>query len=140
MSQPIQIKAVWQEQILRFVAVGITATLTHILVALLASLIFDLAPLVANLSGFSVAVAVSYWGHLCVTFRVADPKPLHVIRFGILSLVSLAASSMLTAICIGIGGSMVDAMMLVALAVPGTSFLAARLWVFAEPIQENGTL
>lgn len=126
----IRTGAVWPGQIARFAVVGVAATLTHVCVALMVTAMTGLPPLLANLAGFSVAVLVSFWGHLRVTFRVPDPQPQHLVRFIILSLVSLAVSSMITAICTRAGGGMGLAMGLVTLIVPGASFLAARLWAF----------
>lgn len=117
-------------QVLRFAGVGVAATLTHILVALLTASVFALAPLLSNFAGFSVAVAVSFWGHLRITFQVQNPRPQHFYRFVTLSIVSLIVSSLLTASWIRQGGDMLGAMGLVAIVVPGLSFLAARLWTF----------
>lgn len=136
---------VWLGQISRFAIVGAVATLVHVFVALAVSSHFAFAPLVANLAGFCVAVAVSFWGHLRVTFRVAEPQRQHLYRFVVLSLASLAASSLITVVIIYLGGSMIVAMCLVTLIVPGVSFFAARLWAFAitpghsaGPVSENG--
>ncbi len=123
--------SVWLAQLTRFAVVGLLATAIHIAVALMVTSVFSLAPLTANLSGFCAAVAVSFWGHLRVTFRVKEPQRQHFYRFVVLSLASLAVSSLITAIWTSLGGSMVVAMGLVALIVPIMSFLAARLWAFA---------
>ena len=128
----VQTDAVWLGQIARFAVVGVAATLTHVVVALLVTTMTGLAPLLANLAGFGVAVFVSFWGHLRVTFRVSDPQPQHLFRFIVLSLVSLVVSSLITALCTRAGGGMGLAMGLVTLIVPGASFLAARLWAFTN--------
>ena len=131
---------VWLGQISRFAVVGAVATLVHVSVALLVTSVFALAPLVANLAGFCVAVAVSFWGHLWVTFRVKEPRRQHLYRFIVLSLTSLSASSLITATLTYLGGSMFVAMSFVTLIVPGVSFFAAKLWAFATITAQAGVL
>ena len=118
-------------QITRFACVGVAATLTHVVVALAVTWAFGFPPLLANFIGFCVAVFVSFWGHLRVTFRVANPQRRHLFRFTILSLVSLAVSTAITAAMTALGASMTMAMFAVGVVVPLASFLAARLWAFA---------
>ena len=122
---------VWLGQLGRFAVVGVAATLTHVGVALLATYLFGLPPLQANLAGFIIAVGLSFQGHLRVTFRVKDPQWWHLCRFIVLSVTSLAVSSLITAVCMRNGGDMRLAMALVAGVVPASSFLVARIWVFA---------
>ena len=121
----------WPGQLARFAVVGLAATLTHVGVALLATSHGALSPQQANLAGFTAAVGLSFLGHLRVTFRVREPRWCHLRRFVVLSVASLAVSSLITALCIRGGGDMRLAMVLVALVVPAWSFLAARLWAFA---------
>lgn len=121
----------WRGQLVRFAIVGVAATLTHVGIALLSTFLFALPPLQANLAGFTAAVGLSFLGHLRVTFRVQDPQWRHLCRFIVLSVTSLAVSSLITALCTRSGGGMWLAMALVAGVVPATSFLVARLWVFA---------
>ena len=123
----------WLDQLARFAAVGVVATLTHVAVALLATYQFALPPLQANLAGFIVAVGVSFQGHLRVTFRVKNPQRYHLYRFIVLSVTSLAISSLITAIGTRNGGDMWLVMVFVALIVPLSSFFVARLWAFAIP-------
>ena len=117
-------------EMLRFGAVGIVATLTHAVVALLVTAAFDLAPLFANLAGFSLAVILSFLGHLRITFRIQQPHTKHLFRFIALSLLSLGVSSSITALWTQNGGSMNMAMVLVVLIVPPCSYIAARFWAF----------
>nr|WP_309501327.1 GtrA family protein [uncultured Roseovarius sp.] len=117
----------------RFAIVGGAATLTHVAVALLATYLFALPPLQANLAGFTIAFGVSFKGHLRVTFQVKDPQRYHLYRFAVLSLASLAISSLITAVGTRNGGDMRLVMAFVALIVPVASFFFARLWAFAVP-------
>ena len=118
-------RPVWLGQLGRFAIVGLAATLTHVAVAL--------SPLQANLAGFIVAVALSFQGHLRVTFQVKAPQQYHLYRFVVLSLASLAISSLITAVGTRNGGDMRLVMAFVALIVPVASFFIARLWAFAIP-------
>lgn len=118
-------------QLTRFACVGVAATMTHVLVALVVTWAFAFSPLVANFFGFCVAVFVSFWGHSRVTFRVAIPQRRHLFRFTVLSLVSLGVSSVITVAMTALGASMTMAMVAVGIIVPIVSFLAARLWAFA---------
>ncbi|SEM90549.1 Putative flippase GtrA (transmembrane translocase of bactoprenol-linked glucose) [Loktanella fryxellensis] len=121
---------VWLGQARRFAGVGAIATLVHVGVALLATHLLALLPLLANLAGFIAAVAVSYAGHARYTFRVGQPDRRHLRRFMALSLVSLAVSSLVTALWTRNGGQMWQGMALVAATVPAVSFLVSRLWIF----------
>ncbi|WP_237272742.1 GtrA family protein [Sulfitobacter sp. M220] len=126
-------RPVWLGQLGRFAIVGLAATLTHVAVALLTTYQFALSPLQANLAGFIVAVALSFQGHLRVTFQVKAPQQYHLYRFVVLSLASLAISSLITAVGTRNGGDMRLVMAFVALIVPVASFFIARLWAFAIP-------
>ena len=122
-------RSVWLGQLGRFAIVGMAATLIHVAVALLTTYQFALSPLQANLAGF----IVSFQGHLRVTFQVKAPQQYHLYRFVVLSLASLAISSLITAVGTRNGGDMRQVMAFVALIVPAASFFVARLWVFAIP-------
>ena len=126
-------RPVWLDQLARFAIVGVAATMTHVAVALLATYQFALPPLQANLAGFALAVGVSFQGHLRVTFRVKNPQRYHLYRFLVLSVTTLAISSLITAIGTRNGADMRLVMVFVALIVPISSFFVARLWAFAIP-------
>ena len=126
-------RVAWLGQLARFAVVGVAATITHVAVALLATYQFAIPPLQANLAGFIVAVGVSFQGHLRVTFRVENPQRYHLYRFLVLSVMSLAISSLITAIGVLNGADMRLVMVFVALIVPLSSFFIARLWAFAIP-------
>ncbi|MCG6882374.1 MAG: GtrA family protein [Silicimonas sp.] len=120
-------------QLGRFASVGALATLIHVTVALILDGIAGLAPQAANLGGFLAAVSFSYVGHLHFTFGVAPRHAQHGPRFLAVALAAYAASAAMTyAINTALGLPFAVAMLVVAGVVPATTFLALRLWTFAE--------
>jgi putative flippase GtrA len=120
-------------QILRFVGVGGIATLTHVLTALAASRLMPVTPQGANLAGFAAGVVVSYIGHARLTFGAPLRSGPQFLRFVVLSLTGLAASSLTVWLVTGVMGLGFGlAMGTVGLIVPAVSYLAMRFWVFAR--------
>jgi putative flippase GtrA len=118
-------------QLIRFGSVGGFATLAHISIGLTVQRAFSVSPQEANLVGFLVGVVVSYLGNAYFTFAVHPKSVRQMLRFALLSLVGLAASSAtvwLIATHLELG--FVAAMVAVGVIVPPLTFLAMRLWVF----------
>ena len=119
-------------QVARFGAVGLTATVTHYLVA--ASLAALVSAYAANLGGFLAAVGLSYHGHKHWTFRgriAASSSTGQLLRFVVVSLSALGLSEFalhfgLTFLAL----SPLPALLLAVLTVPPVTFIAAKLWVF----------
>ncbi len=119
-------------QLVRFGFVGGLATLVHVLAALSAKAAFDLPEQRANLIGFSVAVLVSYLGHMRFTFEIREGSNAQFLRFVIMSALSLAISSgAVWLMTTQLGFSFAVAMGAVAVLVPAASFVAMRFWVFS---------
>jgi putative flippase GtrA len=86
-------------QLLRFVLVGVAATCTHYVVALISASAFNLYA--ANLLGYATAVAISYFGHQRYSFRLAPGAVSHraqLPRFVLVSLSGLALSYLILAL------------------------------------------
>mgnify|MGYP005843857041 CR=1 FL=1 len=118
------------QQLFRFGAVGVLATLVHVSAALVAT-VAGVPPLAANLVGFAVALSVSYLGHARVTFGIMPRFGMEAGRFAVTALMGLCASSLtvwLLAVRLGLG--MGVAMAAVALIVPAATYLGLRFWVF----------
>ena len=79
----------WMAQLARFGMVGIAATGTHYLVALLAFYLFSLESLSSNIVAYLVALAVSLFGQTYFTFRSSLSGKI-ALRFAAVSLSSLA--------------------------------------------------
>ncbi len=118
-------------QVVRFGAVGVTATVTHVLivVALVES---GLArPFWANVVAFSTALVVSYFGNHAWTFELRGGHRRHLPRFLVVALVGLALNQ-------GIVYGAVDllawdyriALAIVVTSVPAMTFLLNRYWAF----------
>ena len=120
-------------QMIRFGGVGSIATMAHVLSALTAESALLLSPQPANLTGFLVAVVVSYFGHSYFTFRTGHGSSDRFLRFAMVALAGYAASSLTVALVTqGLGLSFGLAMVAVAVVVPASSFLAMRFWVFGR--------
>lgn len=118
-------------QLLKFAGVGALATLLHVAVALTVSALFGLAPQVANACGFISAVALSYFGQGRLTFEQELKHSFHGPRFMATALTGLLVSSTVTEIvAVQYGAPFAMAMAIVAVAVPLTTYLLCKFWVF----------
>lgn len=114
-----------------FAGVGVLATLLHVAVAALAHWALGLAPQGANLAGFAVASAVTYYGNQRWTFGGRARHAAAARRFPVMAAASLGASSLVTWLATALlGWSYGAALALVAVTVPGLTFLLAKIWVF----------
>lgn len=121
-------------QIGTFAAVGITATATHYLTALVAAQFVH--PLVANVFGYCLAVGVSYGGHHRLTFRVHHAEAHHAWRLPRFILVSLGAVS-LSELALWLALEHTDwplwiAQLAAIAVVPPFTYTLGRHWVFKE--------
>lgn len=120
-------------QLGRFASVGVAATLLHVATALTASRL-GLSPHSANGAGFAAALALSYFGHGHYTFGSEVEHRRHGPRFLATASLGLALSAAITQIItVWLGAPLALAMGVVALAVPGATFLLCKMWVFAPP-------
>lgn len=117
-------------QLTRFASIGAVATLVHVTVALMVSGM-GFAAQAANLAGFAAAVMLSYFGHGAWVFKANLRHSFHGPRFVATALVGLIVSSSLThVIATTLGAPFVVAMAVVAVAVPVSTYLLCRFWVF----------
>ncbi len=125
-------------QLSRFASVGVMSTLLHVLTAMIAKTVFGIPPQGANLCGFFAAVSLSYFGHGRFTFDTDLQHRFHGPRFLGVSALGLAVSSGLTFLITDIMGlAFAIAMAVVAVAVPASTFIMCKFWVFATP-QRDG--
>jgi len=124
-------------QVGRFFVVGIFATATHYLVAMF--WLGWVSVWLANLLGYLAAVAVSYFGHQRITFRVPVAEVSHqrqAPRFLLTSLCGLAISY-LVLLAMNLLLSAPDWLSLacVVTLVPVYTYIANKYWVFksADP-------
>lgn len=121
-------------QVSRFAGIGVLATILHFVVAIVALKFFGIAPLLANSAGFAGASSLSYLGHGRITFSTSLQHRFHAPRFLTVSGIGFVLSTAITElIAVQLGGPFVLAMAVVALAVPISTFLLCKFWVFAHP-------
>jgi putative flippase GtrA len=125
-------------QLLRFAGVGGLATLVHVATAIAAQATLPVTAQQANFTGFCAAVTLSYLGHARFTFGVQVRSGWQVLRFVVLTLLGLLASSgTVWVITDQLGLGFAVAMMGVAVVVPLISFFAMRFWVFTGESDEK---
>ncbi|WP_167850996.1 MULTISPECIES: GtrA family protein [Tabrizicola] len=123
-------------QLVRFGGVGALATLAHVMVALVVQAALSVTPQQANLAGFAAAIVLSYAGHARVTFGAPVKSGSQLVRFLVLSLLGLGASSLTVHVTTDLlGWGFLPALAAVAVVVPTLSYLAMRFWVFARSDQ-----
>ncbi|WP_317054830.1 GtrA family protein [Roseovarius rhodophyticola] len=126
------------KQLSRFAGIGALATLLHVTVALIVAEGFGADPQLSNLTGFLTAVGFSYFGHGHFTFSTELKHRVHGTRFLSVSVLGLCVSSGLTYAITDIAGlPFLAAMGVVAVAVPLSTFVLCKLWVFHDP-QRDG--
>lgn len=118
---------------LRFIAVGVSALLTHWLLVLLLVPLAGLAPLVANLFAFLIAFNVSYFGHRHLTFRAASRAHRQTLpRFAAVAMGSFLLNEGLYWALLNFTPLGYDlAMLLVLGTVAGLTYLLGKFWAFA---------
>lgn len=125
-------------QILSFGAVGLIATLTHVLIAGFA-FSGGLHPALANLFGALAAFCVSFIGNSSVTFRsrrsFASTAPRYAVltaaSFGITTALMLWTESQQLPLAAYATAAIVI--------IPPTTFVLARFWVFAPKAAERSS-
>jgi putative flippase GtrA len=120
-------------QVIRFLGVGGIATLLHVLAAILAHSLLPISEQRANLIGFGAAFGVSYLGHAFFTFGTGLTGWTGFARFLFVALAGLLCSSTIVWFTTEwFNGTFSLAMLAVGFVVPVASFIALRLWVFAD--------
>ena len=116
---------------LRFGLVGMAATLTHAGVVTLLIETTALDPRIANAIAFGIAFMVSFNGHFHWTFPREAPARQAMRRFFLIALLGLAMNTLLLSVLLSeaVMPETIAALISI-LAVPATTFLAARLWGF----------
>ncbi|NJO55241.1 MAG: GtrA family protein [Rhodospirillales bacterium] len=123
-------------QYTRFGAVGLTATGTHVFVFTSSIEVAGLAPLVANLAAFGVAVLVSFLGHFHWTFRgekaIRQPPPgVALVRFVMVAFTGLGLNSLAVYVTVNLLSLPYPyAIVLMITIVPLVVFGLSKFWVF----------
>ena len=118
-------------QMLRFGAVGIGATLTHLATAWATHHGLGLSAFAANLAGFLVAFCVSYFGHFYWSFRLKEGHGRSLGRFLVVAVTGYALSNVVVWLVVHRWGQSFDLALLgILMVVPTTSYVLSRLWAF----------
>jgi putative flippase GtrA len=120
-------------QLIVFGLVGVTATATHYLVALLSHEGAGINLYVSNMAGYCTAVAVSYVGHGVLTFQTRLTR--HVFkRFIVVSMGTfLTTEGILAVLEEQFGLAHRVSLAIVVLTVPIITFILSKLWVYRDP-------
>lgn len=120
-------------QVAVFGLVGVAATATHYVVALLCHEGAGVNLYFSNLAGYATAVAVSYVGHGVLTFQVRLSREVFR-RFILVSVATfLASEGILAALEEQAGLPHRVSLAVVVLTIPAISFLLNKLWVYRHP-------
>ena len=119
-------------QLARFGVVGVGATLTQFVVALVLSKYAGIPLLIANPVAFAVAFGVSFSGHHFWTFPGDTSAARNLWRFLIVALCGFGVSELLLLLLVhyGVGGQTAK-LVLSTLVVPPVTFVLGKLWAFA---------
>lgn len=125
-------------QYARFGTIGLTAATVHVLLFAGAIEIADLAPLVANVFAFGVAVLVSFFGHFQWTFRGETAgggrqrRRIAFARFIIVALTAFALNSLAVYVVVNLlAWPYQYATVLMLSVVPLVVFALSKFWAFA---------
>ncbi len=117
-------------QVFTFGVVGVIATATHYLVALLLTDLVEITVLISNILGYCAAVSVSIFGHSTFTYRKAITRTV-VRRFIVVSLSTLMASEVILFVLVSqMGVHHRIALAVVVATIPIITFFLNKFWVY----------
>lgn len=114
----------------RFGLVGILATLTYLVVGLLADRL-GAGPYAASFAGYLASVGISYFGHGRFTFRTQRPYSATGPRFLVVTLSVFALTNLLVFVVTDLlGKPFFVATIVIAVTIPVATWAMSRFWVF----------
>ncbi|WP_088345649.1 MULTISPECIES: GtrA family protein [Rhodomicrobium] len=129
-------KAPLRRQLAGFFVVGCAAALTHLSVVMLLVEAFFWPALVANIAAFAVAFGVSFGGHSRLTFPVRPSRRAAArYRFFVVAVSAFILNQSAYAVGLQLFGERfyLPVLFFVLLLVAAATFVASRLWAFAQP-------
>lgn len=118
-------------QFLKFIGVGMIATLIHIAVFWLVVAAFNASAVQASIPAFVAAVGLSFAMNRAWTFAAAGQRTGQLPRFVLIALIGLGLNVLITYIAVNvIGLSYAVGLAAVVLFVPGLTFAMNRTWTF----------
>lgn len=132
----------YRSQVIRFIAVGCGAAVTHWAVAMLCVVQLALAPLLANVAGWVVAFGVSFGGHYHLTFRDHNqPFWLAARRFFLVSLAGFLVNESAYAVALKHLNLRYDILLAIILAAMAViTFIVSRYWAFRRTAASNANI
>ena len=120
-----------------FALVGVTATVCHVAMTLLANRFLGLGPMAASLVGYASSVSVSYLGNSLFTFRRPALHGPQAARFAVISLGGLGVNQTIVFVSTHLfGWPLKLALIPVVLIVPASTFVMSKFWAFrAQPLE-----
>lgn len=119
------------DEILRFGAVGVIATLVHFGTLLVGVEQAGFSPVLMNGIAFCLAVGVTYFGQSVWVFRNQQRSMPQIVRFGVSVLVGLLGNMAIMAIAVNILHQHYAVGFFTALiVVPAATFVLNKFWVF----------
>ena len=113
----------------RFLAVGVAATLTHGGTFLLLTAVAHVEPFYANLCAALLAALVSYFGHKVVTFRSDLPHAVSAPKFIVQGVVSWLVTSLLVTVLVPLLGVWLVTFIVMAV-IPVMNYFVYQRWTF----------
>ncbi|MBK5937893.1 GtrA family protein [Halochromatium roseum] len=120
-------------RIVQFGIVGVSATTTHILVALVLIRHAGMLPLIANTLAYLSAFWISFAGNYLWTFKANTPVWDSMARFFFISGMAFIINTLLLGVLLWGGMQPQWAALSAAVVVPPVSYLASRYWAFRRP-------
>lgn len=115
-----------------FGIVGVIATGTHYLVALLLTDVFGLSVLLSNILGYCTAVSISIFGHSAFTYRKKVTNTV-IRRFIVVSLTALMTSEViLVVLTMHMDVNHRIALAVVVGIIPVITFFLNKFWVYSS--------
>jgi putative flippase GtrA len=119
-------------QLFFFGAVGLTATITNYVAAIVFYEHLGLNLYAAQFSGYSLAVAISLFGHSRLTFDARITSSI-LLKFVVVSLTTLLLSeALLLSLETFLSVSHRISLLVVVFTIPVITFFLSKLWVFQE--------
>ena len=119
---------------IRFLAVGVAATLAHGVTFFLLTAEAKIQPILSNACAALLAILISYFGHRIVTFRSTIPHVSAAPKFILQAALSWLISTLLVIVLVPIVGAWAVSIIII-MVLPLLSYIAYERWTFNSPIQ-----
>ncbi|MEM8773230.1 MAG: GtrA family protein [Pseudomonadota bacterium] len=119
--------------IARYAVVGLTTTMIYAVIAYFAPKLFAVAPVLASICGYTLAIAFQYFAHARFTFRAKAGSAKNIQRFGLATAFGYGLSTSLVMIGQAVSAPRLLVIGLIVVLIPLCNFILLRRWVFTHP-------